>query len=155
MREKAVYRLRDESGRVQWIHSSRLGNTVVLRFMRIADESEGAQWSARTFRFPNDQQQLEQVTAGAEQFSLAEIAARTEDVLDVSADRLRVDDVDKWSQIFHRLEDPGILDSPPAHKPPKVTDEVPRRSSMLIPQTRMRRFYETLRVFAIARIHKE
>src|SRR5687767_6466598 len=99
MRHKAIFQLETEVGTIQWIHCSRKDNTVILRSLRLHENDTGPEWIKTSYRLPDDQQRLDRDLAGAREFSLAEIAARTEDVLDVSADNLSVDDVDKWSQV--------------------------------------------------------
>jgi hypothetical protein len=157
MRHKAIFRLQTEVGTIQWIHCSRKDNTVILRSLPFPETETELEWIKTAYRLPNDQQRLDRDLAGAREFALAEIAARTEDVLDVSADKLSVDDVDKWSQVFGRLEEPGMLDRPPEPRSPR-TQSGSRPTSTApdaIPQTRMRRFYETLRVLNVGHLQED
>ena len=157
MRKKAIFRLEREPGKIQWIHCSRKDNTVILRSLPFPEGATEPEWIKKPYQLPNEQQQLDRDLAGAKQFSLAEIAARTDDVLDVSADKLSVEEVDKWSQIFGRLEEPGILNRPVQFESAeKQSDSIPRSmASDAIPQTRMRRFYETLRVLNVGHLQEE
>jgi hypothetical protein len=157
MRHKAIFRLDTAAGTIQWIHFSRKDNTVILRSLRPREKETEPEWIKASYRLPNDQQRLDGDLAGAREFSLAEVAARTDDVLDVSADKLSVDDVDKWSQVFGRLEEPGILDRPAEPRASeRQSDSRPLSTARdPIPQTRMRRFYETLRVLSVGHLQED
>lgn len=140
---KALYRVRGDGLTPRWIHYSRRGATVVLRRLDPMDIGTPA-WIEATYRLPGDQTKLEVALQGDGPFSLAEIAARTEDAIDVSADRLRIEAVDGWRRVFARLDEPGVLDAHAAGGSTTLAPS-PGKESPRIPQTRLRRFYQTLR----------
>lgn len=145
---------RDDGG-VDWLHYSQKDNTVILRSIQASDVRVPV-WIETAYRLPGDQEQLTDALRGARDFSLSEIAARTADAIDVSADRLSLDDVEAWDRVFARLREPGVLDGPlPVERSTQLlkTTTAPDRSR--IPQTRLRRFYETLRDLSTAELQEK
>lgn len=150
--KKALYRIRGTGIPSRWIHYSQRGDTVILRHLDPTD-SETPAWSESIYRLPDDQGRLAVALEGDGPFSLAEIAARTEDAIDVSADRLRIEAVDGWRRVFARLDELGVLGYQKAggttQRSLSRENEFPR-----IPQTRLRRFYQTLRELSTYEIQK-
>jgi hypothetical protein len=149
---KALYRVRGDGITPRWIHYSRRGATVILRRLDPTDIGTPA-WIETTYRLPSDQTQLAVALQGDGPFSLAEIAARTEDAIDISADRLRIEAVDGWRRVFSRLDEPGVLDIHTAGGNIELAAS-PGKASSRIPQTRLRRFYQTLRELSTHELQK-
>src|SRR5262245_10653562 len=105
-REKALYRIEQADGTARWIHYSRRDSTVILRWL---PTDEARAWKEDKYRLPVDQRRLT-AACGTRKFSLTEIAARTVDAVDVSADELAITQIEAWRRIFSRLDEPRVLD---------------------------------------------
>jgi hypothetical protein len=155
MQRKALYRIHRPGGPPRWIHRSQRKSKVILRSLyQTADDAPPAWKVLGEYRLPDQQDQLTAALDNGQEFSLSEIATRTVSAVDVSADELSLEQVTAWQRIFDRLNEPGVLD--PAIEPAsgRTIANATTAPSPLIPQTRLRRFYQTLRDLNTSGMHK-
>lgn len=156
---KAIFRLDSPENEAGWLHYSQRGEKVILRSLPRGGDGVTLEWSEREYSLPEDQDQLNQDLRGAREYSLSEVAALTVDAVDVAADRLSVEEVEQWRVVLDRLDELGAAASPPAAPPAIEPDDDASAGSSArsetIPQTRLRRFYETLLMLNSDDVQKE
>jgi hypothetical protein len=141
---KAVYKV-VRSGKSEWVHASTKGQTVKLRWF--GPEYEDPQ--VLNISMPGDAAIWHEIRSG-KRFDISAIAGLTNDFLSFSADELRVDvDSDRWAEVFERLQQLGEITP--------VNEDIAKTAQPLgdgppIPQTRLRRFYEMMRMLNEARL---
>lgn len=137
MAKPMLYRLGSGTD-TEWLHVTRGSKTAkVRRFL--------PEFREDVFTLPADSSRLEKALSQGHSHTLGQIAAMTGDALDFEADSVSWRDKGRWCQIVRRLLE---LD------PTAQTTSVPVRTSSAqtsrqrspIPQTRLRRFYQTLRM---------
>lgn len=141
---KAVYKV-VTAGESNWVHVSERRQTVKLRWFGPGyDEPE-----VLDLLIPGHLGKWTEIKSG-QRFEISEIAGLTNDFLPFSADELRVDeDSDKWIEVFERLRQLGEV-APINNEVAPVVQQLGVRSP--IPLTRMRRFYETMRMLNEAKL---
>ncbi|MEI7729175.1 MAG: hypothetical protein WCO56_06370 [Verrucomicrobiota bacterium] len=127
----------------EWVHYSSSGKTIKLRQFKNGPEPEEYKSSN-----PGDEDRLAKRLINAKEVSFAEVGARivSEDS-ELIPSKLRVnEDWEKWRKVIIFLEENKLQIQSPAEK---------KRDggSIVIPQTRIRRFYESLRLFSSVAIH--
>lgn len=141
---KAVYKV-IENEEPRWVHVSEGKKTIKLRWF-------GPDYKAPQelhLSLPADVDTWNQIRLG-EKFEISEIAGLTNDLLPFSADELRVDeDSDQWIEVFGRLRQLGDV-APVNDDVAHVAQQLGVRSP--IPLTRMRRFYEMMRMLNEAKL---
>lgn len=136
---KAVYKV-IRNGQSEWVHASQRGQTVKLRWFG----PEYEQPQVLNLLIAGDAASWNEIQLGRKRFEISEIAGLTNDVLPFSADELRVDaDSDKWAEVFVRLQQLGDI-TPVNEDVAAIAQPLGDRSP--IPQTRLRRFYEMMRL---------
>jgi hypothetical protein len=101
---------------------------------------------AQIYRLPADATKLTEALRGGEEFSLAKITALTQDATLTPAHQIPIESVDKWKIVFQRLEELPASQARNASAAPTPSPPTATHSGLpLIPNTRMRRFYDTLR----------
>ena len=145
MSKTSLFRLLD---RTTWVHCSRGRKTaVVRRYPNSGDSSE-------EYNLPEEDPEREGgPLAGATEVGLAEANARLVELgCPYDPRTLRVKQADEWAELFKylgqiELEAEGIREGVvPAARAGSLLAEA-------IPQTRLRRFYESLRLFARDEVH--
>lgn len=138
---KAMYRRNGADGTAEWFHYSGNDRTVYITWFK-------PRYRRERYRLPSDQPTLHALLEGARQFSIPQIVALTTDAVGFSADTLKIDlqsDLPRWHQVVDRLLELRDIE-------PEAAGLLPRRPRVgvprgdLVPQTRLRRFYETLRM---------
>lgn len=145
------YLLRNKTGGgcEQWTHVSKQADTVKLR--QFCPEYREQKLSERV-----NAAELDRLNKSSERFEISFITTKTEDALDFRACELKVDDradQERWRAVIERLEElwqaRALPNSALCVKAP--ASGVAKR---IIPQTRLRRFYESLRLFSSFHIHE-
>ena len=141
---KAVFKV-NQIGGPEWVHASDRGRTVKLRwFGPEYDEPE-----VLDLLKLRDLDRWTEIQMTGQRFEIGEIAGFTNDFLPFSADELSVDDSDKWIEVFERLRQLGEV-APVNNDVAPVVQQHGVRSP--IPLTRMRRFYEMMRMLNEAKL---
>jgi len=117
-----------QHGENAWYHISSRGPTTKLR--RVDREAP-----ALIFRLPNDEERLLKILETSDVFSLGEIAVAASPYLEFPSRGFPHDERGKWLEVAELLIDV---------QPSRSASEVPENP---VPITRLRRFYETLRLF--------
>lgn len=144
---KAVYKI-NQGGTLEWVHVSRQDNTVNLRWFGHPNFNGPIRLNLLV---PADAATWQSITEGV-RFTVSQIAALTNDVLPFSADEMDVNEhVTQWTQVFNRLKELG--DVPPVDGAGVRVARNQSRSP--IPQTRLRRFYEVLRMMGEAHLQEQ
>jgi hypothetical protein len=123
-----------------WYHISSRSSTVIVRPL----DSRG---SEHRFARPAEEHLLRAMTEEGEVYSIGRIAAVLAPVSDFPAGGYPHTDREKWCEVAALLQE--IAASPEERPVQAVT---PRS---LIPISRLRRFYETLRLINTAKVHSE
>jgi hypothetical protein len=137
---KAVYKIIVD-GQAKWVHVSQRKETVKLRWFgpdykepKVLDLSK-----------PEHDKEWKDLLRNAQEFSIPEITEHT-NALPFSADQLKADkDSDKWSEVFDQLNRLGDI-APVSSAGRSATARPKGGARSPIPQTRLRRFYETMRL---------
>jgi hypothetical protein len=143
MNTKCLYRLVNG----QWVHrSSKAQKTILRHFNEGSDGIEG------TYDNP---EALDKRLKGAQEVGMAEADAR---IVSIDADlkpselTIKERNWEKWRRVFELLGDIELSAQPP--KPPQLLAPAQEgHGPIVIPQTRLRRYYETLRLFDSTKIH--
>lgn len=123
-----------QHGENAWYHISSRGRTTKLR--RIDREVP-----TLIFRIPEDGERLQMIADGSDVYSVGDIAVAVSPFIEFPARGYPHDDRARWLEVAELLIDA---------KPSSLASEVPVNP---VPITRLRRFYETLRLFPTAAVH--
>jgi len=118
-----------------WYHVSSRGSTTIVRPL-----DEGARETR--FVLPDDEERLRHFMTDAEVFSIGEIAARLAGALDFPPGGYPHQERDRWREVAELLKEMEPVSQ--AEKDPTET---------LIPISRLRRFYESLRLINTSEVH--
>ena len=145
MSKTCLLRLSDKT---TWIHYSRGRKTAVAR--RYADPGSPTE----EYKLPEEDPELEgRRLAGATEVGLAKANAYLVELgCPYDPRTLRVKQTDEWAEVFKYLDQIELE----AEGTPEIPAPAARADVLLakaIPQTRLRRFYESLRLFARDEIH--
>lgn len=136
-----LYRL-SKGNTAAWVHFSQGRKKTILRWIQLDDHVSQFDNNA-----DKDQKELAALLTDAVHYSFSDIAARIADVLPFDPTHVSYTDRDELLQIVERLEE--------LVQPPRVSAATTRHvaSTIVVPQTRLRRFYETLRLFPDLSVH--
>ena len=123
-----------QPGENAWYHISSRGRTTKLR--RVDTEAP-----ARTFRLPADEERLNKMAKSSDVYSVGEIAVAVSAYMEFPARGFPHDERAKWLEVAELLIDA---------QPTTPAADAPLNP---VPITRLRRFYETLRLFPTKAVH--
>lgn len=118
----------------EWYHVSSSKQTAILR--PITAEGPKLQYS-----LPAERAQLEQLLQGSEMYSIGRVSAEVAGISDFAPGGYSHSERDEWLRIVAVLEENRLRPRAPAHP----VD--------LVPVSRLRRFYESLRLLDAAAVH--